>query len=188
MKLTDPLANAVSLKRTRIVSVIPPESDGPTYLSRLITARRHELRLSQNDLAVIMKRSQPFVQGIEVGRVWNLSWMDIEALAQGLEMSLPVITEALSRTYRALLGITAPADNVPKEDGDTVMTITNGELVVRARDPELRGTTKAERAAAGVGEFSTTDLLSPRLKYPGVNLQPIHIDDIPLASDDPIES
>ncbi len=174
-----------NIKRTRKVAV-PVESDGPTYLSRLLTHRRAELGMSQSQLADAINRSQPFVHGVESGRVWNISWMDIDALSRALQIGLDAITHTLAATYGALRGDVAA--QLPDAESGQVMLVKDGDLVVRPRAPELRGTTKAQRAVGTVGEFSTSDVMAPKLRYSGVQLQPIHLDDIPMATDDPVES
>jgi hypothetical protein len=145
-----------------------------------------DLKVSQADLAERWGRTQPYVSQVEAGKLWNLSWMDIFALHQALEVDVGTICDHLRQTHAALCGhgVDAISDKIPDMDSGVVMVIGEaGSLEVRPVPPEAQGLSKAERVTAGVGKFANKDITGPQFKYGGVTSIPIHISDLPFVDE-----
>jgi len=84
---------------------MPREEDPQIGLSKAIRQLRHEVKLSQEALGLQVGIHPTWISHIESGRV-NPTWGNVRRIAEGLEVSLPVLA-ALAEELEAKYG-TAP--------------------------------------------------------------------------------
>ena len=147
-------------RRKKYNGVIPTwtESFTDLPLPKMVREKREVMAISQQVFADGMFRTQPWVSQLELGKVWNITFLDVLAIHKALSIPIEDICRAATETARAVTGVSGLA-MIPQE-GEGVLVVTKTGLSL-----------KSNVVTEGVVDSSA--LLVPAL-IPG-NTQPTHL-------------